>query len=221
MPNLTDIKYIRDLCDRHDFALSKGFGQNFIVNPGICPRIVEAAGIDDSYGVLEVGPGIGVLTKELAARARKVVAVEVDERLTPLLEETLRRFPALKILGHSQVFWLEISSDVPEDHDGRSSYGRGPVLAGGRLPQLFAQYPNLYGDLSANSAGRAIMRDPEFGLRFLETYADRLFFATDMTHAEAVLPLGAWLDEQAACGKLSRHAYEAICRGNAQRVFGL
>ena len=50
MPNLTDISTIRDLCARYDFALSKGFGQNFIVNPGICPKIVEAAGIDKSWG---------------------------------------------------------------------------------------------------------------------------------------------------------------------------
>ena len=90
MPNLTDISTIRDLCARHDFALSKGFGQNFIVNPGICPKIVEAAGIDESYGVIEIGPGIGVLTKELAKRASKVVAIEVDQRLPALLAE-LRR----------------------------------------------------------------------------------------------------------------------------------
>ena len=98
MPNLTDVKVIRDLCARYDFALSKGFGQNFIVNPGICPRMVEAAGIDESFGVLEIGPGIGVLTKELAARAAKVVAVEVDERLPPLLAETLADCPNVKIV---------------------------------------------------------------------------------------------------------------------------
>ena len=89
MLKLTDIQTIRDLCARHNFTLSKGFGQNFIVNPGVCPKIVEAAGIDESWGVLEIGPGIGVLTRELAARAGKVVAVEVDERLPALLEETM------------------------------------------------------------------------------------------------------------------------------------
>lgn len=89
MPNLTDIATVRELCARHGFTLSKGFGQNFIVNPGVCPKIVEAAGIDGSFGVLEIGPGIGVLTKELAARAQKVVAIEVDKRLPPLLAETL------------------------------------------------------------------------------------------------------------------------------------
>ena len=62
MPNLTDVKVIRDLCARYDFALSKGFGQNFIVNPGLPPKIVDASGVDKRYGVLEIGPGIGVLT---------------------------------------------------------------------------------------------------------------------------------------------------------------
>ena len=89
MPTLTDLSTIRDLCARYDFALSKGFGQNFIINPGICPRIAEAAGTRPRLGRhLEVGPGIGVLTRELAKRAAKVVSIEVDERLPPLLAET-------------------------------------------------------------------------------------------------------------------------------------
>ena len=79
--NLTDISTIKTLCAAHGFSLSKEFGQNFIVNPGICPKIAEAAGLDERFGVLEVGPGVGVLTKELARRAKKVVAVEVDKRL--------------------------------------------------------------------------------------------------------------------------------------------
>lgn len=98
MPNLTDIQTIRDLCDRYDFALSKGFGQNFIVNPGVCPKIVEASGIGPDWGVLEVGPGIGVLTKELALRAKKVVAVEVDKRIPPMLEETLAEFDNVEVI---------------------------------------------------------------------------------------------------------------------------
>ena len=76
MPTLTDLSTIRDLCARYDFALSKGFGQNFIINPGICPRIAEAAGIGPGWGALEVGPGIGVLTEQLCKRADKVVSIE-------------------------------------------------------------------------------------------------------------------------------------------------
>ena len=55
---LTDLATIRTLCEKYDFALSKGFGQNFIVNPGVPPKIVDAAGIDRSFGVLEIGPGV-------------------------------------------------------------------------------------------------------------------------------------------------------------------
>lgn len=145
----------------------------------------------------------------------------VDEPRLPLLEEVLKKYSNLKILGHSQTFWIEMSADAPDDKESRNSWGQGPVAEGGRVPELFEKYENLYGDLSANSAGQAIMRDPAFGLHFLETYADRLFFATDMVNADMVFPLGAWLDEQVESGKLSREAYEKICWKNAQRVFGL
>ena len=63
MPELTDISVIRALCEKYDFALSKGFGQNFIINPGLPPKIVDASGVDRRYGVIEIGPGIGVLTR--------------------------------------------------------------------------------------------------------------------------------------------------------------
>ena len=153
----------------------------------------------------EVGVGYGV----------------VDRPRLPLLEEVLQKYPNLKVLGHSQVFWIEMSGDAPDDNESRNSWGDGPIVEGGRVPELFAKYPNLYGDLSANSAGQAIMRDPAFGLNFLETYADRLFFATDMVNSDMVFPLGAWLDEQVEKGTLSRETYEKICWKNAQRVFGL
>ena len=89
MPELTDLSYVRALCEKYDFALSKGFGQNFIINPGIPQKIVDVSGVDKRYGVIEIGPGIGVLTRELAKRAAKVVSIEVDERLPPLLAETV------------------------------------------------------------------------------------------------------------------------------------
>lgn len=145
----------------------------------------------------------------------------VDDPGLPLLEECLKKYPKLKFLGHSQCFWIEMSKDSPTDRESRNSWGEGPVIPGGRVPELFEKYPNLYGDLSANSGGQAIMRDPEFGLRFLETYADRLFFGTDMYSSEMEFPLGAWLDEQVEKGTLSRETYEKICFRNAQRVFGL
>ncbi|MBR4981745.1 MAG: amidohydrolase [Lachnospiraceae bacterium] len=145
----------------------------------------------------------------------------VDEPGLPMLEGVLKKYPKLKVLGHSQTFWIEMSGNAPTEKEKRNSWGEGPVVPGGRVPELFAKYPNLYGDLSANSGGQAIMRDPEFGLKFLEDYADRLFFATDMVNKDMVFPLGAWLDEQAQSGALSRDAYEKICWKNAQRVFEL
>ena len=72
---LTNISYIKDLCQRYGFALQKSYGQNFIVNSGICPKIAEHAEVDENCGVIEIGTGIGVLTKELALRAKKVVAI--------------------------------------------------------------------------------------------------------------------------------------------------
>ena len=145
----------------------------------------------------------------------------VDDPGLPLLETVLAKFPGLMILGHSQTFWIEMSADAPRDKEGRNSWGDGPVVPGGRVPELFEKYPNLYGDLSANSGSRAIMRDEEFGLAFLERYAERLFFATDMVNADMVFPLGGWLERMVAEGKLSRRAYELICFENARRVFGL
>ena len=88
-PRLTDIGYIRDLLDRHGFRFSKKLGQNFLINPSVCPRMAEACGAAADTGVLEIGPGIGVLTRELARRAGKVVAIELDDRLPPVLAETL------------------------------------------------------------------------------------------------------------------------------------
>lgn len=88
-PRLTDVGYIRNLLERHGFHFSKKLGQNFLINPSVCPRMAEACGIDAEGGVLEIGPGIGVLTRELARQAGRVVAVELDDRLPPVLAETL------------------------------------------------------------------------------------------------------------------------------------
>lgn len=145
----------------------------------------------------------------------------VDDPGLPLLEDVLKTYPTLKILGHSQVFWIEMSGDAPRDKESRNQWGSGPVVPGGRVPELFEKYPNLYGDLSANSGSCAIMRDPDFGLTFLEAYADRLFFATDMVNKDMVFPLGAWLDQMAEEGRLRQETYEKIIRRNAERIFGL
>lgn len=145
----------------------------------------------------------------------------VDRPGLPWLEETLKRYSGLKLIGHSQPFWHEISGDAKADKESRYRWGEGPVTAGGRLAELFEKYANLYGDLSANSGGSAIMRDEEFGLTFLERFQNRLMFGTDMTNVEMEFPLGAWLDRMYEEKWLSEEAYEAICSGNSKRVLGV
>lgn len=99
MERLTDRGFIRELLERHGFTFSKSLGQNFLINPSVCPRMAEAAVQGDDVGVLEIGPGIGVLTNELLKRASKVVAVELDKRLLPVLDETLAEYDNLKVIN--------------------------------------------------------------------------------------------------------------------------
>ena len=96
--DLTDINEIKLLLSRHGFHFSKSMGQNFLTAPWVPERIAESAGIDENTGVLEVGPGIGCLTAQLSDRAGKVVAVELDKALKPILAETLEGRENVEIL---------------------------------------------------------------------------------------------------------------------------
>ena len=88
--NLTDYSDIRGLLSRHGFHFSKSLGQNFLTAAWVPARIAESAGLDADTGVLEVGPGVGCLTEQLSLRAGKVLAVELDKALKPVLAETLQ-----------------------------------------------------------------------------------------------------------------------------------
>ncbi len=99
MMRLTDLGVIKSIFEKYDFNFSKGLGQNFLINPTVCPKIAEMGNAKKGFGVIEVGTGIGVLTAELASRADKVVAVEIDKRLMPVLDETLADFDNVKILN--------------------------------------------------------------------------------------------------------------------------
>ncbi len=99
MKNLSDIGVIKDVMSRHGFTFSKALGQNFIINPSVCPRIAEEGGAREGVGALEIGAGVGVLTAELAKRAEKVVCVELDTRLLPVLDETLADFDNVTIIN--------------------------------------------------------------------------------------------------------------------------
>lgn len=97
MEPLTNRAVIRQVMEKHGFTFSKALGQNFIVNPSVCPRIAEEGGAAPGVGVIEIGAGIGVLTAELARRADKVVCIEIDSRLLPILAETLGEFQNVTI----------------------------------------------------------------------------------------------------------------------------
>ena len=87
--NLCDINTVKMLLAKYKFSFSKDLGQNFLIDDSVCPEMARRLNADDKTGVLEIGPGIGVLTKELCKTAGKVVAVELDKRLYPILAETL------------------------------------------------------------------------------------------------------------------------------------
>jgi len=117
MNNLTNLGYIKDLLGRHNFNFSKGLGQNFLVNPSVCPKIAEMGNARKGFGVIEVGTGIGTLTAELAARADKVVAVEIDQRLLPVLEETLADFDNIKVINED-IMNVNLNQLISEEFEG-------------------------------------------------------------------------------------------------------
>jgi 16S rRNA (adenine1518-N6/adenine1519-N6)-dimethyltransferase len=114
---LTNIGTLKDILSRHGFSFSKGLGQNFIINPDICPKIAEMGNAAEGFGVLEIGTGIGVLTAELAKRANKVAAVEIDTRLLPILEETLADFSNVKIFNED-VMKCDLHGIIREEFAG-------------------------------------------------------------------------------------------------------
>lgn len=96
---LSNIGTIKDILGRHGFTFSKSLGQNFLINPSVCPKMAEQSGAKKGVGVIEVGPGIGVLTCQLAERADRVVAIELDKRLLPVLDETLAEYDNIRIIN--------------------------------------------------------------------------------------------------------------------------
>lgn len=117
MDNLTNLSYIKDLLSRHDFNFSKGLGQNFLVNPSVCPKIAENGNARKGFGIIEVGTGIGTLTAELAKRAEKVVAVEIDQRLLPVLEETLSEFDNIKVIN-DDILNVDLDTLIKDEFEG-------------------------------------------------------------------------------------------------------
>jgi len=138
----------------------------------------------------------------------------------PGLAETLQRFPTLRMLGHSQAFWAEISElDVVSD---RMGYPKGKVREGA-VPKLMRQFKNLYGDLSAGSGANALMRDPDYAVSFLNEFQDRLCFGMDVcleptdANAKLVYFLIRLRDE----GKITESVFRKVASENAVKILGL
>jgi len=117
MINVCDINVMKPLLAEHGFHFSKAKGQNFLIAPWVPQSIAEDAGVDETAGVLEIGPGIGPLTQQLCLRAKKVCAVEVDERIKPILNLTVGEFSNLEILW-GDVLKQDVAALVGEKFQG-------------------------------------------------------------------------------------------------------
>ena len=116
---LTDISTIKKVMGENGVTFSKGLGQNFLVNPTVCPRMADAVreSTDGKIGVLEIGAGVGVLTKELLERCEKVVCVELDSRLFPVLDDTLAGYDNLTLIN-ADILKVDLESIIKEHFDG-------------------------------------------------------------------------------------------------------
>lgn len=113
---LTSVKTIKSIADRFNFTFKKGFGQNFLTDPSVLEASVDAAEIEN--GVLEIGPGFGVLTCALAQTGKKVVAVEIDENLLPVLEFTTAEYDNVKVIN-KDILKIDVSKLINDEFDGK------------------------------------------------------------------------------------------------------
>lgn len=111
--NLTDINTVKNLLARHGFSFQKSLGQNFIIDPTVCPEMARLAGVESGTGAIEIGPGVGVLTVELAKRAEKVVTIELDTRLIPVLAQTLYDYRNVEVIN-ADVLKTDIRALIDE-----------------------------------------------------------------------------------------------------------
>ncbi len=115
---LTDFNVIKRILGRHGFSFSKALGQNFLIDPTVCPRMAEMGGAVEGTGAIEIGPGLGVLTVELAKRAEKVVTVELDTRLIPVLAETLSDYRNVEVIN-ADVLKTDLHKLIEDNFQGK------------------------------------------------------------------------------------------------------
>lgn len=143
----------------------------------------------------------------------------IDYPGLPLLEKALQKHPDVLFIGHSQPFWYEMAPYEDALPIGAlNGFPFNKITEEGRLQYLFRTYPNLYGDLSANSGSNAILRDPDYGIHFLNEFQDRLMFGSDLLNTEVIFPIGQMLDYYLLSQKINREVYTKICQSNAKRV---
>lgn len=118
--NLYDYNTINKILTAHGFTFSKALGQNFLIDSSVCPEMASQLKADKDTGVIEIGPGIGVLTKELCKVAGKVIAIELDKRLFPVLRETLGELNNLEIV-EGDVLSLDLAALIEEKFSGMKS----------------------------------------------------------------------------------------------------
>ncbi len=117
MDRLWDMGEIKRIMESSGFTFSKALGQNFLINPSVCPKMAELCGADENTGVIEVGPGIGVLTNELCKVAKKVVAIELDERLPAILGKTLADHDNVKVIS-GDVMKIDLHKLIEDEFQG-------------------------------------------------------------------------------------------------------
>lgn len=144
----------------------------------------------------------------------------VDELGLPRLESMLQKHPKLKVIGHSQPFWAEMSAGLTEEQ--REDYPTGKVIKG-RVWELMSKYENLYCDLSADSGMSAMMRDPDNAAEFMHTFADRVLYGCDLCgyNYDGFIAFDQFLDNLVESGKLSEADYRKIVRENAIKILKL
>ena len=117
-PYLGNPKGTIEVLQKYDFVFQKKFGQNFLIDPHVLDKIVNAAGITKDDFVLEIGPGIGTMTQYLAAAAGKVFAVEIDKALIPILGDTLKDFPNVQVINED-ILKVDIKKLAEEHNNGK------------------------------------------------------------------------------------------------------
>ena len=127
MDRLSSHRATKDIVDKHGFKFSKSLGQNFLIDDNVIDKIIDGARVKEGDKVIEVGPGIGTLTREMAKRAEKVVAVEIDKNLIPILKETLSDFDNTEVVNED-ILKVDINKLVDEKLSG------GPVKLIANLP---------------------------------------------------------------------------------------